>query len=94
MDMGALFTVIISGRPHIVWESFKDSKATYVFSCTNDNYEEKRKLVYGFIICSYEDNKRSYLRSNECTEMFGEKPRMIVHNDFASWVQRLMQSET
>lgn len=94
MDMGALFTVIISGHPHIVWESFKDSKATYVFSCTNDNYEEKRKLVYGFIICSYEDNKRSYLRSNECTEMFGEKPRMIVHNDFASWVQRLMQSET
>lgn len=93
MDMGALFTVIIGGQPHIIWESFKESKATYVFPCTNDNYEEKRELIYNYLR-SYKDNKRSFLRSNSCAEMFGEKPRMLVHNDFTSWEQRLMYLET
>lgn len=33
-EEGALFSIIMNGKPYIVWENFKDSRSTYVFNCT------------------------------------------------------------
>lgn len=85
---GALFTMVKENQPFIVWENFNDSRATYVFPCNEDNYEEKMRVITDFIR-SDKENKRSYLRTNDCRSVFGEKPFMISHNNFDSWKQRL-----
>ncbi len=92
-EKGALFTIMKENIPHIVWENFNDARATYVFPCTDENYEERRQLIFDFIM-SIKENKRSYLRTNKCTQIFGQKPLMIVHNDLDSWTQRLIQKES
>ena len=92
-EKGILFTVQIDGRPNIVWENFKDSRASYVFACTDENYTDRRQLIFDFIM-SPQENKRSYLRTNACHKIFGEKPRMIVHNNLESWSERLMNGIT
>ena len=91
-EEGALFTIIQKGMLYIVWENFKDSRSTYVFSCTESNYEETRQRIYDYIVTE-ESNKRQLLRKNECKQIFGEKPRMIVHNNLKSWSEKLMNIE-
>lgn len=88
-EEGALFTIILNGMPYIVWENFKDSRSTYVFKCTESNYEEKRQRIYDYIVTE-ESNKRQFLRNKECKQIFGEKPHMIVHNNLKSWSEKLM----
>ena len=88
-EEGALFTIILNGMPHIVWENFKDSRSTYVFKCTESNYEEKRQRIYDYVVTE-ESNKRQFLRNKECKQIFGEKPHMIVHNNLKSWSEKLM----
>lgn len=88
-EEGALFTIILNGMPYIVWENFKDSRSTYVFKCTESNYEEKRQRIYDYIVTE-ESNKRQFLRNKECKQIFGEKPCMIVHNNLKSWSEKLM----
>lgn len=88
-EEGALYTVMIDDQPNIVWENNKDSRASYVFPCTEENYIETRQLVFDFIMAKA-PKKRKFLNSKECTNIFKEKPRMVVHNTLASWAQRLM----
>ncbi len=88
-EEGALYTIIIDNQPNIVWENNKDSRASYVFRCTEDDYIETRQQVFDFIMAEA-PKKRKYLNSKECTNIFKEKPRMVVHNTLASWAQRLM----
>lgn len=91
-EEGALFTIILNGKPYIVWENFKDSRSTYVFNCMESNYEEKRQRIYDYIVTE-ESNKRQFLRNKECKQIFGEKPHMIVHNNLKSWSEKLMNIE-
>lgn len=91
-EEGALFTIILNGKPYIVWENFKDSRSTYVFKCTESNYEEKRQRIYDYIVTE-ESNKRQFLRNKDCKQIFGEKPCMIVHNNLKSWAEKLMNVE-
>lgn len=91
-EEGALFTIILNGMPYIVWENFQDSRSTYVFKCTESNYEEKRQRIYDYIVTE-ESNKRQFLRKKECKQIFGEKPHMIVHNNLKSWSEKLMNVE-
>ena len=86
---GALFTIINKDQPYIIWENFKDSRATYVFPCTRENYQERRQLIFDFIV-TRESNKRQFLRTNDCLELFGSKPMMLAHNNFESWSTRLI----
>lgn len=88
-EEGALFTIIDKNKPYIVWENFKDSRATYVFLCTRENYQERRQLIFDFIVTE-ESSKRQFLRTNACLELFGSKPMMLVHNNFESWSTRLI----
>lgn len=88
-ERGALFTLIMDGRPHIVWENFNIARATYVFLCTEEDYEARRQLIFDYIMTG-KTGKRSFLRTEECASTFGQKPRMIVHNNFESWVRHLM----
>lgn len=88
-EEGALYTVMIDGQPNIVWENNKDARASYVFRCTEDDYIETRQQVFDFIMAEA-PKKRKYLNSKECTNIFKEKPRMVVHTNLNSWAQRLM----
>lgn len=88
-EEGALYTVMIDDQPNIVWENNNDSRASYVFRCTEENYIETRQLVFDFIMAEV-SKKRRYLNSKECTTIFKEKPRMVVHSNLKSWAQRLM----
>ena len=88
-EEGALFTIIDKDKPYIVWENFKDSRATYVFLCTRENYQERRQLIFDFIVTE-ESSKRQFLHTNACLELFGSKPMMLVHNIFESWSTRLI----
>lgn len=89
---GTLFTIIKNGLPYIVWENNKDSRSTYVFRCTEDNYEDMRQRIFDYIM-THASNKRQFLRLDKCKQIFGQKPRMIVHNNLESWSQRLMSEE-
>lgn len=86
---GALFTIIREGQPNIVWENYNDSRATFVFRCTRDNYQDKMNLIFSFIM-SDKEGKRQYLHTEACTEIFGEKPEIIIHNTLESWSARIM----
>ena len=88
-EEGALFTIIDKDQPFIVWENFNDARATYVFPCTRENYQERRQLLFDFIVTG-ESCKRQFLRTDDCFELFGAKPMMIVHNNFESWSARLI----
>ena len=88
-EEGALFTIIDKDQPFIVWENFNDARATYVFPCTRENYQERRQLLFDFIV-TRESNKRQFLRTDDCLELFGAKPMMLVHNNFESWSARLI----
>lgn len=89
IEEGALFTIINKEQPYIVWENYNDSRATYVFPCTRENYQERRQLIFDFIVTE-EPSKRQFLRTNDCFELFGSKPMMLVHNNFESWSTRLI----
>lgn len=91
-EEGALFSIIIDGCPHIIWESFNASRSSYVFRCTEENYFEKRECIFSYLITD-KSPKRQFLRTNNCKEIFGEKPQMIVHNNFESWAERLMKTD-
>ena len=91
-EEGALFTLLIKEHLYIVWENFKDSRSTYLFRCTKDNYEDMRQRVFDYIM-TQESSKRQFLRTKECKEIFGEKPRLVVHNNLESWSERLMSIE-
>lgn len=91
-EEGALFTIIRNGQPHIVWENFKDSRSTYVFVCTEDNYSERRQIIFDYITTE-EDAKRRFLHTDYCKEIFGEKPEIILHNNMRSWAARLLKAE-
>lgn len=91
-EEGALFTIIRNGQPHIVWENFKDSRSTYVFECTKENYSERRQIIFDYIT-TMEDAKRKFLHTENCKEIFGEKPEIIVHNNMRSWAARLLNVE-
>lgn len=88
-EKGTLFTVMIDGQPNIVWENDKDSRSSYVFRCTEEDYIETRQLVFDYVMAD-ETGKRKLLHSDECTSIFKEKPRAVVHNSLTSWAQRLM----
>lgn len=90
-ERGALFTLIMDGQPCIVWENFKISRATYVFQCTEGDYEARRQFIFDYIMTG-KTGKRSFLRTEDCVATFGQKPRMVVHNNFESWTQRLMDA--
>lgn len=89
-ETGALFTLMNDGKPYIVWENYKDSRATFIFKCTTENYKERRQLIFDFIMTE-SNAKRQFLHTDECKEIFGEKPISLVHNNFASWSKRLME---
>lgn len=91
-EEGALFTLLIKEQLYIVWENFNDSRSTYLFRCTKENYEDMRQRVFDYIM-TQESSKRQFLRTKECKEIFGEKPRMVVHNSLESWSERLMSME-
>lgn len=86
---GALFTIIMNGMPHIVWENFNDSRSTYIFKCTEDGYEDMRQRIFDYIV-TQESNKRQFLRTDKCEVIFGAKPRLLAHNNLESWSRRLM----
>jgi hypothetical protein len=88
-EEGALFTIIDKDQPFIVWENFNDARATYVFPCTRENYQERRQLLFDFIVTGG-SGKRQFLRTDDCSELFGAKPMMLVHNNFESWSARLI----
>ncbi len=88
-EEGALFTIIDKDQPFIVWENFNDARATYVFPCTRDNYQERRQLLFDFIVTGG-SGKRQFLRTDDCSELFGAKPMLLVHNNFESWSARLI----
>ncbi len=88
-EKGMLFTIMIDGHPNIVWENDNDSRSTYVFRCTEEDYIETRQLVFDYIMAD-ETGKRKLLHSDECANIFKEKPRAVVHNSLTSWAQRLM----
>jgi len=85
----ALFTIIDKDQPFIVWENFNDARATYVFPCTRENYQERRQLLFDFIVTGG-SGKRQFLRTDDCSELFGSKPIMLAHNNFESWSTRLI----
>ena len=84
-----LFTVMIGDRPCIVWENTNPSRATFVFPCTEESYNEKIQTVCNFI-ADERTGKRQYLHSDACNVTFGEKPVLLAHNTFESWSERLM----
>lgn len=86
---GALFTIMIEGQPNIVWENYNDSRSTFVFKCNDENYTDRRQLIFDYIM-SENSNKRRFLHSNDCKSIFGEKPLIIIHNNFQSWATRLL----
>lgn len=88
-EKGMLFTIMIDGQPNIVWENYNDKRSTYVFLCTEDDYTNMRQLVFDYVMAD-ENGKRKLLHSDECTTIFKEKPRTVVHNSLTSWAQRLM----
>lgn len=88
-EYGALYTIMIEGQPNIVWENNKDSRCTYVFSCTEEDYIETRQLVFDYVMAE-EKGKRKLLHTDKCLTIFKEKPRVVVHNNLTSWAQRLM----
>lgn len=88
-EKGTLFTIMIDGQPNIVWENDNDSRSTYVFRCTEEEYIETRQLVFDYIMAD-EIGKRKLLHSDACIDIFKQKPRAIVHNSLTSWAQRLM----
>lgn len=89
-ENGALYTIMIDGQPNIVWENNKDSRSTYVFSCTEEDYEDTRQLVFDYIMAEG-NGKRKLLHTDKCLTIFKEQPRMIVHNGLRSWAARLLQ---
>ena len=89
-EQGALYTIMIDGQPNIVWENNKDSRSTYVFRCTEEDYDETRQLVFDYIMAE-EIGKRKLLHTDKCLTIFKEKPRMIVHNGLRSWASRLLK---
>lgn len=89
---GALFTIIRDGQPYIIWENYNDSRATYVFRSTQENYDERMKLIFKFIM-SDKEGKRQYLHTKACEEIFGERPMIVVHNNLESWSTRLMMMD-
>lgn len=89
-EEGALYTIMIDGQPNIVWENNKDSRSTYVFSCTEEDYEDTRQLVFDYIMAEG-NGKRKLLHTDKCLTIFKEQPRMIVHNNLRSWAAKLLQ---
>lgn len=89
-EYGALYTILIDGQPNIVWENNKDSRSTYVFRCTEEDYEETRQLVFDYVMAE-EIGKRKLLHTDKCLTIFKEQPRKIVHNGLRSWAARLLQ---
>lgn len=88
-EEGAIYTITIDGQPNIVWENDNDRRSTYVFRCTEEDYIETRQLVFDYVMAD-ETGKRRLLHSDECTSIFKEKPRAVVHNSLTAWAQRLM----
>lgn len=86
---GALYTIMIDGQPHIVWENNKDSRCTYVFRSSEEDYIETRQLVFDYILTEAK-GKRKLLHTDKCLAIFKKKPRMVVHTNLKSWAQRLM----
>lgn len=84
-----LFTLQIGGRPCIVWENTNPSRATFVFPCTDEDYDSRIQAVCSFI-ADERKGKRRYLHSDASAVTFGEKPILLVHNTLESWSERLM----
>lgn len=88
-EEGTLYTIVIDEQPNIVWENNNDSRSSFIFRCTDEDYTETRQIVFDYIMAE-ETGKRKLLHKDECTMIFKEKPRIVVHNNINSWAQRLL----
>lgn len=89
-EEGALYTIMIDDQPNIVWENNNDARSTYVFPCSEEDYEETRQLVFDYIMAE-EIGKRKLLHTDKCTTIFKEKPLRVVHNSLKSWASKIMR---
>lgn len=87
-----IFTIMIDEKPCLVWESTNPSRATFVFPCTDENYDEKIQILCSFI-ADKRGGKRKYLHSDASAVTFGYKPIILVHNTFESWTDRLLNKK-
>lgn len=83
-----LFTVMIGGSPCIVWENTNPSRATFVFPCSFESYDEMLQTICNFT-ADERSGKRQYMHSEASAVTFGRRPSLLVHNSYESWTARL-----
>lgn len=73
-----------------IWESVEESKATYVFETSLDNYNEEIQRIYDFLTGDFE-NKRLSIIQNKIKRSDVPLIKRIKHADYEQWKRRIDQ---